>query len=128
MASDVSMAATVNRGEQQRNSVKDAEQAFPLGYALMGAEQETMADRLIRFRAMKGWSYAQAAAAYGVTRTAVWKWEHGETQKIGFETLARIAAVHGTDVPYIVWGEDRTPNPSPGGSPPIDRSGRFKKL
>lgn len=122
------MAAIVTYCEQQSKSVRDGRQASPVGYGLMGDERETMAERLARLRAMKGWSLADAAERFGTSRNAVWKWEHGETSHIRYGTLELIAEAYGTDVPYIVWGPDRAPDGSSPRSPPIDRSGRYKKI
>jgi len=128
MASEVSIPPTVTRREQYSQDVKYSEQVLAVGYALMAAEQETMGERLRRLRQVKGWSLAQAAKAWGTSRTAVWKAEKGETLHIHYPTLERIAEAYGTDVPYIVWGPDRSPDSSKPRSPPVDRSGRFKKL
>lgn len=86
-----------------------------------------MAQRLARLRAMKGWSLADAAKRFGVSRTAIWKWERGDTAEIKYRILELIAEAYGTDVPYIVWGPDRSPDSSSPRSPPVDRSGRYRK-
>jgi len=128
MASVVFIPGSVIGSEQQCNAVQDSEHAKALGYVAMGEQKETMGQRLARLRVMKGWSLAEAAKRFGTSRTAIWKWENGETTHIRAETLYIVAQAYGTDAAYILWGEDRAPRDPPAGSPPIDRSGRFKKL
>lgn len=128
MASDVCMPATVSSSEQQIKSVRDSGHLFPVAYGFMAQEKEAMGERLARLRAMKGWSLADAAKRFHTSRNAIWKWEHGETTHIRPETLFLIASEYGTDAAYILWGEDRSPTTDPPRSPPVDRSGRYKKL
>jgi DNA-binding XRE family transcriptional regulator len=132
MASDVSMTATVTSSEQQRKSadtpVQDSVQPLAVGYSYMAIQKESMAERLARLRAIKGWSLAEAAKRFGTSRTAIWKWENGETTHIRPETLFLIAAAYGTDAAYILWGEDRAPGTDPPGPSPVDRSGRYRKI
>jgi len=128
MASLVLIPATVIDREQQCNAVKDSERNETLGYVPMGEQKETMGERLARLRVMKGWSLAEAAKRFGTSRTAIWKWEHGETTHVRAETLHLVAQAYGTDMAYILWGEDRAPEDPPAGSSPVDRSGRFRKL
>ena len=61
MASDVLIPATVTTSEQLGKPVKDSWQSFPISYVLMGALKESMGDRLVRLRAIKGWSLAVPA-------------------------------------------------------------------
>lgn len=128
MASEVCMPAIVSYCEQQCKSVRDWGRGLPVVSDYMAIQKEAMGDRLARLRAMKGWSLADAAKRFGTSRNAIWKWEHGETTHIRPETLFLIASAYGTDMAYILWGEDRAPDSSPSGSSPVDRSGRYKKL
>ena len=90
--------------------VKDAVPACP--YAV---RMEIMGDRIKRLRVARGLTQPEFAKLVGVTKSAVSQWEDGSSKNLKLETLARVLHVLNTDLPYLVWGESRSP-PGGGGS------------
>ena len=84
----------------------DGREGFPIGYRPM---EETMGDRIQRLRKARGFSVEELARRLGVTQAAVYKWQVGDTRDIRNETLALLCKELATDLPYLVWGEDRAP-------------------
>lgn len=76
---------------------------------------ETMGQRLKRLRVARGFTQVEFAKAVGVTKSAVSQWEDDSTKNLKLPSLARALDVLGTDLQYLVWGENRAPA---GTSPP----------
>lgn len=74
---------------------------------------ETIGDRIRHLRKVKGLSLAGLGKRAGIGKAGVFQWETGGTKNMKNETLMRVAEVLGTDVPYLLWGEDRKPPESP---------------
>lgn len=77
-----------------------------------------MGDRIRRLRVARGYRSQGAlgrevARRLGrktpITKATVSKWEKGITTYI--REVGMVAEVLGTDVPYLRWGEDRSPMP-----------------
>lgn len=82
---------------------------------------ESRGQRIRRLRIARGLSLEAFAQLVGVTRAAAWKWEHagvweGKDRDIRNETLGLVVKALGTDLPYLLWGEDRAPKTAPGAS------------
>ena len=87
--------------------VKDA--VPKLAYAQL---METMGERLRRLRVARGYTQPEFAKLVGVTKSAVSQWEADSTKNLKLPTLARVLEVLGTDLQYLVWGENRGPSGS----------------
>lgn len=77
---------------------------------------ETMGERIRRLREARGLTQpalAKLLVAMGapatLTKAAVHKWETGDTQNMHNATFILLAQALGTDPPYLLWGQDRTP-------------------
>lgn len=68
-----------------------------------------MGDRIKHLRKAKGLTIEQLGRKVDRTRTAVWKWENGDTKDLKNECLALVCIALGTDLPYLIWGDDRRP-------------------
>jgi transcriptional regulator with XRE-family HTH domain len=85
---------------------------------------ETMGERLKRLRVARGYTQPEFARLVGVTKSAISQWEDDSTKNLKLTTLARVLDVLGTDLQYLVWGENRAPTgTSPGAKPLRRRSG-----
>ncbi len=93
--------------------VKDA--GRPVAYA---RHMETMGERLKRLRVARGLTQPELAKLVGVTKSAISQWEDGSTKNLKLSILARVLDALGTDLQYLVWGENRAPNgPAPSNRP-----------
>jgi transcriptional regulator with XRE-family HTH domain len=82
---------------------------------------ETMGERLKRLRVARGYTQPEFARLVGVTKSAVSQWEDDSTKNLKLTTLARVLDVLGTDLQYLVWGENRAPASTPPGAKPFRR-------
>lgn len=89
--------------------VKDA--CRQVSYAM---SMETMGERLKRLRVARNYTQAEFAKLVGVTKSAVSQWEADSTKNLRLPILARVLEVLGTDLQYLVWGENRAPAGSDG--------------
>lgn len=95
--------------------VKDA---VPTGQYPFPMQTEAMGERLRRLRVARGLTQERFAKLVGVTKSAVSQWEDGRTKNLKLIPLARALVVLNTDLPYLVWGENRGPD---GGEPSLPR-------
>lgn len=89
--------------------------------------EETKGERIRRLREARGLTQPALArllvsmgAPSKLTKAAVAKWENGDTKNMQNETFVLLAQALGTDPPYLLWGQDRTPPESR--VPALDRS------
>ena len=98
--------------------VKDAVPAGNYAQSMEAKPHETMGERLKRLRVARGFTQPEFAKLVGVTKSAVSQWEDDSTKNLKLPVLARVLDVLGTDLQYLVWGENRAPaGTSPGAKP-----------
>jgi transcriptional regulator with XRE-family HTH domain len=82
--------------------IKDAKP--PVSYASL---METMGERIRRLRVARGLTQPEFGKLVGVSKSAVSQWEDDSTKNLKLTTVARVLEVLNTDLPYLVWGENR---------------------
>lgn len=112
-------AEPLSRGEfsaaqlAARHAAQDNEDAVAAGPA---GEGESFGQRLKRLRVGSGYSMVRLAAAAGVTKPTLWKWETGRVHPRQ-RALRQLAEVLGVSGSYLVFGiDDNGPRIQPGGS------------
>jgi len=76
-------------------------------YAIPGMDK--MGERIRFLRRAKGYDQEGLADVCGVTKSAVSQWESGQTVNIKLAVLFKLLRALGTDLPYLLYGEDRLP-------------------
>ena len=70
------------------------------------SDQEPMGQRIRSLREAKRLTLQGLGDAVGVTKSAIHKWESGDTQNMRLINLMKLCDVLGTDPHYLIFGAD----------------------
>lgn len=98
--------------------VKDAGPTVPYAFCM-----ETMGDRIRQLRIARGLTQTLLGGLVGVTKSAVSQWEDGSTSNVKLQVFMRLCQALRTDPHYLIYGENRAPDPDTGSIGRLRRPG-----